>query len=331
MGFFIKTLYRAGGALLALSLLAAGQSAAAAASGYPDRPIRLIVPFGAGGTTDILARAVGQALSETLGQSIVVENHPGANGNIGTGLVARAAPDGYTLLLEADGTMVINPNLYAQLPFRPEQDLAPVSRVALVPLVIVANPGLKADTVRQLVALSKSGKATLDFGSAGTGSMGHLTGELLKAKTGIQMTHIPYKSGGQAVSDVVAGRVSMLITALAVADPFLKSGKLKAIAVTSAERFPGAPSIPTVAESGVPGFDSSSWYGLLAPAGTPAPILDKLHAALARVLLTPEMKARMQELGALPVVDTPEQFKGIIHEGIGRWAGIIKSAHISIQ
>lgn len=329
MKFFSKSASRAIGACLALGLAGAAQSAAAAQ--YPDKPIRLIVPSGAGGTTDILARTVGQALGEVLGESIVVENHPGANGNIGTGIVAKAAPDGYTLLLVADGTMVINPNLYAQLPFRPEHDLAPISRVALVPLVIVANPALKADNMSQLIALGKSGKASLDFGSAGTGSMGHLTGELLKAKTGMQMTHIPYKSGGQAVSDVVAGRVSLLITALAVADPFFKSGKLKAIALTSAERFPGAPSIPTVAESGVPGFDASSWYGLFAPAGTPAPVLDKLHAALSRALLTPQMKARMQDLGALPVIDSPAEFKTMIHTGIERWAGIIKSSHISIQ
>ena len=302
-----------------------------AAAQYPDKPIRLIVPFGAGGTSDILGRTVGAALATALGQTIVVENRPGANGNIGSNAVARAQADGYTLLLAADGTMVINPNLYTDLPFNPRTDFAPISRVAVVPLVLVANPSVKADTVEELITLSKKGGQTLDFGSAGMGSMGHLTGELLKHKTGISMQHIPYKSGGQAVTDVVSGQIQMLMTALPVAGPFLADGKLKAIAVTSGKRFSGAPAIPTIAESGVADFDSPSWYGLLAPAGTPDAVLDTLHETLAKVLTTPEMAAQMERLGAIPVVDSRSEFSARIKTDIDAWANIIKTANITLQ
>jgi tripartite-type tricarboxylate transporter receptor subunit TctC len=302
-----------------------------AAAQYPDKPIRLIVPFGAGGTSDILGRTVGAALASALGQTVVVENRPGANGNIGSNAVARAQADGYTLLLAADGTMVINPNLYADLPFNPRTDFAAISRVAVVPLVLVANPSVKANSVGELIDLSKKGGQTLDFGSAGMGSMGHLTGELLKHKTGINMQHIPYKSGGQAVTDVVSGQIQMLMTALPVAGPFLADKKLKAIAVTSGKRFSGAPSIPTIAESGVADFDSPSWYGLLAPAGTPEAVLDKLHTTLANVLTAPEMAARMEQLGAIPVVDSRSEFTARIKTDIDNWADIIKTANITLQ
>ncbi|AWP75169.1 Bug family tripartite tricarboxylate transporter substrate binding protein [Bordetella bronchiseptica] len=315
----------------ALGLWAAAVPAAGAATPYPERPIRLIVPFGAGGTTDILGRVLGQQLGEALKQTVIVENRPGANGNIGSDAVAKAAPDGYTLLFAADATLVINPTLYSQLPFKPESDFAPISRIAVVPLVLVANPAVKADTLPELVKLGGKPDARLDFGSAGAGSMGHLVGERLNRATGMSMTHIPYKSGAQAISDVVSGQIPLLITGLAVAEPFLRDGKLKAIAVTSGQRFPGAPKVPTIAEGGVKDFDSPSWYGLLAPAGTPAPVLEKIHAALASALQTEDMKKRMVELGAWPVVDTQAAFAELIKADTQRWSQIIQAAGITVQ
>ncbi|AWQ05381.1 tripartite tricarboxylate transporter family receptor [Bordetella bronchiseptica MBORD675] len=315
----------------ALGLWAAAVPAAGAATPYPERPIRLIVPFGAGGTTDILGRVLGQQLGEALKQTVIVENRPGANGNIGSDAVAKAAPDGYTLLFAADATLVINPTLYSQLPFKPESDFAPISRIAVVPLVLVANPSVKADTLPELVKLGGKPDARLDFGSAGAGSMGHLVGERLNRATGMSMTHIPYKSGAQAISDVVSGQIPLLITGLAVAEPFLRDGKLKAIAVTSGQRFPGAPKVPTIAEGGVKDFDSPSWYGLLAPAGTPAPVLEKIHAALASALQTDDMKKRMVELGAWPVVDTQAAFAELIKADTQRWSQIIQAAGITVQ
>jgi len=317
--------------LPALLLASPGPAAAQAAGRYPDKPIRLIVPFAVGGTSDVFARLVGQKLSTAFGQQVVVENRPGANGNIGTDIVAKAEPDGYTLLFAADGTMVINPSLYAKLPFNVERDLAPVSRVVLVPLIIVANPQLKASTLPELVALGKRADADLDFSSAGLGSTGHLAGELLKARTGMRMSHVNYKGGGQAVTDVVGGQVPLLVTALATADPFIKSGKLKAIAMTSGQRAAGAPGIPTVAEGGVPGFDVSSWYGILAPARTPAPVIEKLHAELARILQADDVRRRFQELGGEPIGDTPQAFAGVIKDDLAKWARIVKDAGISVQ
>lgn len=314
---------------LTLAAALAVHAAAAAAADYPQRPIRLIVPFSAGGTSDVLARAVGQKLAENLGQPVVVENRPGANGNIGSDAVAKAAPDGYTLLLAADGTMAINPTLYPDLPFSPERDFAPISRVAVVPLVIVATPSLKANTIPELIELGKNQE--LDFGSAGTGSMGHLSGELLAYKTGIKMTHIPYKGGSQAVGDVVSGQIPLLITAMPVVDGLLKDGKLKAIAMTSAQRFSGTPDIPTVQEGGVPDYDSPSWYAVMAPAGTPDAVLDKLQAALASILNDPAMKQRMQDLGAIAVSDERADFAKRLSADIARWAQTIKATNITIQ
>ncbi|AZG06477.1 tripartite tricarboxylate transporter substrate binding protein [Pigmentiphaga sp. H8] len=326
-----RRLALAAGLLPALLMAAPGPASAQAAARYPDKPIRLIVPFAVGGTSDVFARLVGQKLSTAFGQQVVVENRPGANGNIGTDIVAKAEPDGYTLLFAADGTMVINPSLYEKLPFNVERDLAPVSRVVLVPLIIVANPQLKASTLPELVALGKRADADLDFSSAGLGSTGHLAGELLKSRTGIRMSHVAYKGGGQAVTDVVGGQVPLLVTALATADPFIKSGKLKAIAMTSGKRAAGAPGIPTVAEGGVPGFDVSSWYGILAPARTPAPVIEKLHAELARILQADDVRRRFQELGGEPIGDTPKAFAGVIKDDLAKWARIVKDAGISVQ
>ena len=319
---------------LALPATVRAQGTQGTAGTYPERQLRMVVPFSVGGTSDVLARLIGQKLGEALGQQVVIDNRPGANGNIGSDLVAKAAPDGFTLLLVADGTMVINPSMYANLPFDPVRDFAPISRVALVPLIIVAHPSLQADSARELIALGKDASGGLFFASAGPGSTGHLAGEMLKSQSGMNMSHVAYKGGGQAVTDVVAGQVPLLVTALATAGPFLKDGRLKAIAMTSGKRVGGAPQIATVAESGVAGvakFDVSSWYGIVAPAGTPAPILKRLHAELARILQSPETRARLETLGAEPIGDSPEQFATVIKDDLVRWAKIVKDANISFK
>ena len=322
----------AGFALSAVALLSDSAPARAQAA-YPDHQVRMVVPFSVGGTSDVLARLIGQKLGEALGQQVVIDNRPGANGNIGSDLVAKAAPDGYTLLLVADGTMVINPSMYPNLPFDPARDFAPISRVALVPLIIVAHPSLKADTAAELIERGKTDSG-LFFASAGPGSMGHLAGELLKIQSGLQMSHVAYKGGGQAITDVVAGQVPLLVTALATAGPFLKDGRLKAVAVTSAKRVNGAPQVATVAESGVPGvagFDVSSWYGIVAPRGTPEPIVRRIHGELTRILRSPQVRERLETLGAEPVGDSPEQFATVIRDDLARWAKVVKDANISFK
>ncbi|NLD53402.1 MAG: tripartite tricarboxylate transporter substrate binding protein [Burkholderiaceae bacterium] len=331
---------RLAGRLAALALCAApvvlglAPSSATAQDNYPNRQLRMVVPFSVGGTSDVLGRLIGQALGDALGHQVVIENRPGANGNIGSDLVAKAAPDGYTLLLVADGTMVINPSMYPNLPFDPARDFAPVARVALVPLIIVANPGLAASTPAELVALGRSSPAELFFASAGPGSTGHLAGELLKKRTGMKMSHVAYKGGGQAVTDVVAGQIPLLVTALATAGQFIKDGRQKAVAMTSGNRVAGAPDVPTLAESGAAGtegFDVASWYGIVAPAGTPEPVVRRLNAELVKILASPQIRERLQALGAEPIGDSPDQFAGVIREDLARWAGIVKDAGIAFK
>ena len=325
----------AGVTFTTLPAMAPAQSnAQVATTTYPERQVRLVVPFAVGGTSDVLGRLIGQHLGEALGQQVVIDNRPGANGNIGSDLVAKAAPDGYTLLLVADGTMVINPSMYANLPFDPARDFAPISRVAMVPLIIVAHPSLRADSAAELIELGKSDAAGLFFASAGPGSMGHLAGELLKTQSGMKMSHVAYKGGGQAITDVVAGQVPLLVTALATAGPFLKDGRLKAVAVTSGKRVSGAPQVATVAESGVPGvagFDVSSWYGIVAPRGTPEPVVRRIHAELIRILQSPQTRERLETLGAEPIGDSPEQFAAVIRDDLARWAKVVKDANISFK
>ncbi len=307
---------------------------AAAQETYPNRQIRMVVPFAVGGTSDVLARLIGQALGDALGHQVVIENRPGANGNIGSELVAKAAPDGYTLLLVADGTLVINPSMYPNLPFDPVRDFAPVARVAMVPLIIVANPALAAGTPAELVALGKASPAELLFASAGPGSTGHLAGELLKSRTGMKMSHVAYKGGGQAVTDVVAGQIPLLVTALATAGQFIKDGRLKAIAMTSGKRVAGAPDVPTLAESGAPGtegFDVASWYGIVAPAGTPEAAIRRLNGELVKVLGSEQVRSRLQTLGAEPIGDSPQAFARVIGEDLARWAKIVKDAGIAFK
>ncbi len=316
--------------LLALALLTS-TSHAQGFDRYPERVIRLVVPFAAGGATDVLARLIGHKLTALMGQQIVVENRPGANGNLGTDLVAKSAPDGYTLVLVADGTVAINPSLYAKLSYDPEKDLVPVSRVALLSLILVAHPSVKANTLQELIALGKDPNSNLHFSSAGPGSTGHLAGELLKSRTGMRMNHVPYKGGGQAVNDVVAGEVQLLVTGLSTAGQFIVSKQLKPIAITSGKRASGAPTVPTVTESGVKDFDVASWYAVMAPARTPPAIVEKLNREIIKALQDPELKAKLQAMGAEPIGDTPIQFAQVLREDLARWKRVVQEANIKFD
>ena len=306
-------------------------SAPAHSQAYPTKSIRVIVPFAPGGSTDALARTVGQKLSDNLGQQVVVDNRTGANGNIGTDLVAKAPADGYTLLMAFDATMVINPAAYAKLPFDPVKDFAPITKVAALPLILVAHPSFAASNVKELIAHAKQ-KPGVNYSSSGHASTPHLAMLMFEQRTGTKFTHIAYKGGGQAVIDVLAGQVPLLATAIPTVQAHLKAGKLKAIALTSARRHPSLPDVGTFAEAGITGFDVSAWYGLLAPAATPRAIVTKLHAEVTRILATPEMKERfLTTIGGDPVGNTPEQFAADIKADIARWAVIVRESGLKIE
>ncbi|SEA91694.1 tripartite tricarboxylate transporter substrate binding protein [Variovorax sp. YR216] len=317
-------------ALFALAA-AAGAVVPASADDYPTRPIRLIVPFAPGGVTDTGARVVADRLGQRLGQQVVVDNRPGASGNIGTQMAAVAPPDGYTLVLGFDGTLVINPHVYGKVPFDPVKDFAPVSKIGDAALIIVTHPSVPAKTFEELVAYSKSNPAGVSYGSAGTGSTPHLAGELLKVRTGANFVHVPYKGGGQAMADVVGGSLPMLYTAVAGAYPFVQKGQVNAIAVSSTQRLASLPKVPTVAESGVPGFESSSWIGILAPAKTPQPIVDRLQREIHAVVHTPEVKERLAALGITASGNTSAEFGQQIQSDLKRYAEIVKTANIKVD
>ena len=301
------------------------------AQAYPSKPVRLLVPFAPGGTTDVLARLVAQKLTDSLGQQVVIENKPGAGGNIGTELAVKSPADGYTLVMSFDGTMAINPNTYAKMPFDPQKDLVAVANVAQVPLLIVVHPGVAAKTIAEFVALARASPGRINYSSAGHGSTGHLTGELLRSRAAIEIVHVSYKGGGQAVQDLLGGQIQMLVTALPTVEGHLKGGKLRALAFTSSRRVPGAPEVPTLAESGYPGLEVLSWYGILAPAGTSAEIVGRLNGEINRVLQAPGMRERLTALGAEPTGGTPEQFAQTIRSDTARWAKVVSTAGIRIE
>lgn len=298
---------------------------------YPTKPVRLIVPFSAGGSTDALARSVGQKLGENFGQQIVVDNRTGGNGNIGTNIVAKANPDGYTLLMAFDATMVINPAVYKKLPFDPVRDFAPITKVAALPLILVAHPSFPAGTVKELIAFAKD-KPGVNYSSSGHASTPHLAMLLFEQRTGTRFMHIPYKGGGQAVIDVIAGQIPLLATAIPTVQAHLKSGRLKAIALTSAKRHASLPDVGTFAEAGVTEFNILAWYGLLAPSGTPKFIIGRINAQVLSILATSEMKNRfLTTIGGDPIGSTPEQFAADIKTDITRWAKIVKDSGINVE
>ncbi|SFP70167.1 Tripartite-type tricarboxylate transporter, receptor component TctC [Variovorax sp. PDC80] len=318
--------------LLAAALpLALAMGPATAQQDYPNKPIRLIVPFTPGGVTDTGARVVADKLGARLGQSVVVDNRPGASGNIGTQMVATAAPDGYTLLLGFDGTLVINPHVYAKVPFDTLKDFVPVSKIGDAVLIIVVHPSVPAKTLSELVAYSKTNPGGVSYGSAGTGSTPHLAGELLKARTGANFVHVPYKGGGQSMTDLVGGSLPMLYTAVAGAYPFVQKGQIRPIAVSSAQRLASLPEVPTVAESGVPGFESSSWIGILAPAKTPQPIVERLQRELHAVVQSPEVRERLASLGISALGNTPAEFGQQIRADLAKYDQIVKAAKVRVD
>jgi tripartite-type tricarboxylate transporter receptor subunit TctC len=296
---------------------------------YPSKPVRIIVPFSPGGVADSSARVISERLGARLGQSVVVENRPGASGNIGTHSVATSAPDGHTLVLGFDGTMVINPHVYAKLPFDTLRDFAPVTKLGDATLILVAHPSLPAKDLREFLGIAKS--RNFSYGTAGTGSTPHLAGELLAQRTGIQLTHVPYKGGGQAMGDVVGGQIFLVYTAIATAQQFVKSGKLKGLAVSSARRSNALPDVPTFVESGLDGFVVDSWVGILAPAKTPRAVVDRLRSDIAAVLAEPEVRERYATLGIDPVGNTPVQFTDQIHADLARWERVVHQAGIRIE
>ena len=315
---------------LAMALTLAAPSPAHAQT-WPSKPVRIVVPFSPGGFADSSARAIADRLAARLGQPVVVENRPGAGGNIGAELVAKSAPDGYTLQLAYDGTIVVNPHVYSKLGFDPIKDFAPVTKLGDAAVIVVAHPSLPANNLRELIALAKAKPGMLNFGSSGTGGSAHLACEMLNQRAGIDLIHVPYKGGGQAITDVVGGQIPLVCTAIATAQQFVKSGKLKALGLSSEKRDPTMPDVPTFAESGLPGFVVNSWVGVLAPAQTPRAIIDRLQTEIAAVLQLPEVRTRYAVLGIEPVGNKPDEYAAQIKADLENWGPVVKRANVRIE
>jgi tripartite-type tricarboxylate transporter receptor subunit TctC len=316
--------------MLAASL-AVSAGTAFAQSTYPIKPIRLVVPFATGGVTDTSGRLIAEQLSKRLGQQVIVDNKPGASGNIGTQMVAAAEPDGYTLLLGFDGTLVINPHVFPKVGFDTAKNFAPIGKIGDAILILVSHPGVPAKTLKEVIALSKTQSGGLSYGTSGTGGTPHIAGELLKQRTGANLTHIPYKGGGQAMTDLLGGTIPLVYTAVAGAIQHVKSGKLHAVAVSSAQRAPSMPDVPTFIEAGVPDFDINSWVGLLAPAKTPRAIVDKLNTELNVVLNDPAVRERLNTLGIAASPGGPEKFGRDLSRDLSRYATVVKAANIKVE
>lgn len=310
--------------------LLAGVPAAAQAA-YPSKTITMIVPFSAGGTTDILARIVSQALTAELGQSVIVDNRAGAGGNIGGQAAARATADGYTLFMGTVGTHAINATLYKKMPFDPIKDFAPLTRVANVPNLLVANPKQPFKNVKELIAYAKAHPGELNFGSSGNGSSIHLSGELFKTMAKVDMQHVPYKGSAPAVTDLLGNQIAIMFDNMPSAIQHVRSGKLRPIAVTTAKRSPELPDVPTIAESGVPGYEATSWFGLFAPAGTPPAVVARLNTAIVKVLAKADVKKKINEQGAEVYSETPEQFSAFIQKESVKWGKVVRESGASVD
>jgi tripartite-type tricarboxylate transporter receptor subunit TctC len=315
-------------ALLASAALHAGSAIAQA---YPSKPIRLMVPFPPGGSTDIVARIVAQKLSVQLGQPMVVENRGGAGGTIGTAVVAKAPADGYTLLVGTTSTHVVAPSVYAKLEYDPVKDFAPVSLMAVTPYLLVVNPAVQAKTVKELVELMRAQPGRLNYASAGIGSTTHLAMEMLKFASGTFALHIPYNGNGPAGAAVIAGQVEILFGSLPAVLPHAKSGRVRALAVGTLTRSPSLPEVPTVAESGYPGFDASLWLAIMAPAGTPAPVIERLHKEVVAAVSAPDTRDLLDKAGAEVLTSTPGELAAMIRDGVAKYARIVKVAGVQAQ
>ncbi|WP_312568239.1 tripartite tricarboxylate transporter substrate binding protein [Comamonas sp.] len=324
----LKTFTRRTGikTLAAAALLATGMGAAVAQDGYPTKPLTMVVPFSAGGTTDILARIVGQALGQDLGQTIIIENKPGAGGNIGAQQAARAKADGYTLFMGTVGTHAINQALYKKLPYDPIKDFTPLSRVANVPNLLVVHPSRPYKTVKEMIEYGKKHPSEITFGSPGSGASPHVSGALFQSMTGVELTHVPYKGSAPAISDLLGNQIAVMFDNMPSAIQHVRSGKLIPIAVTTAKRSPELPNVPTIAEAGVPGYEATSWFGLWSVAGTPQPILDKLHASLTKVLKDPAVAKKIADQGGEVIIETPAQFDAFIKSEAAKWGKVVKES-----
>jgi tripartite-type tricarboxylate transporter receptor subunit TctC len=324
---FFVALRALGAALLTLVL----PMSTAGAQEYPDKPVHLIVPFPPGGGADILARTVAPRLAQALGKPIVVENKPGAGGNVGAEYVARAAPDGYTLLYGTNGTHGINASLYRNLRFDPVKDFVPVSRMTTIAAMLIVNPKFPPTTVEELIRYAKANPGKVNFASAGNGTTSHLAGELFKTMAGIDIVHVPYRGGALAVTDLVGGQVQMMIDVMPNALPLARDGRARGIAVSTATRYPGAPEYPTIAESGLPGFEASAWDGIFVPAGTPAPIVARLNAAIRETVEDPQIAEALKARGAQPMPNSPEAFARHIAESSEKWARAVRASGAKID
>jgi tripartite-type tricarboxylate transporter receptor subunit TctC len=298
----------------------------AAAQDYPNRPITLVVPYAAGGGNDVMARIVGEKMSKTLGQQVVIENRPGAGGAVATRAVAKAAPDGYTLVIGGTGSLAVNPSLYANAGYDPRKDFAPVGLIGTSAMIVLVHPSVPAKSVAELIALAKKDAGKLNYASAGVGSGIHLAAELFATMAGVKLTHIPYKGTGPALADLVGGHVSIYFSSLPSAIGIAKEGKVRALAVTGPKRSDIFPDLPTVAEAALPGFEAVLRYGIVAPAGTPRPVVDKLNAALRAALADPDTKARMARDGTEPVPSSPEQYAADIDREETKWSEVVRKS-----
>jgi tripartite-type tricarboxylate transporter receptor subunit TctC len=316
----------------ALALLAGAAHAGSPADNYPNRVVKMIVPFPAGGTTDIFARHIGDRLAKALGHNFVIDNRGGAGGNIGSDAVAKADPDGYTLLMGTVGTHAINHSLYARMPYDALKDFAPVAFAAGVPNVLVVNPkNVKATTVEEFIAEAKAAPKKLNFASSGNGTSIHLSGEMFKQMTGVEIVHVPYRGSAPAVNDLVAGQVDLMFDNLPSSIGQVRGGNLRAIAVTSAKRSSALPDTPTIAESGVPGFEASSWFAIFAPTKTPKEIVDKLNAEVLKILADPEVQSRFAEIGGEIRPYKPDELRAFVQSEIEKWAKVVKASGAKID
>jgi tripartite-type tricarboxylate transporter receptor subunit TctC len=298
---------------------------------YPGKPIRLIITYPPGGNTDLVGRALAQKMSESMGQQVVVDNRGGAGGIMGTMITAQAVPDGYTIMLGTSAGMVINPLLSTKLSYDPVRDFAPVSMVVIVPQLLVTNPQLPAKNIRELIALAKAKPGYLNAGSSGVGTPNHLGTELLKWLAGVNIVHVPYKGGGAAITDLIGGQIQMAFSSVPAVLPQIKAGRLNALGVGSAKRSPALPNVPTIAEAGVPGYEYTTWYGIFAPARTPAPIVARLNAAIVQILKSPEINERFVAQGGDPEPSSPEELRRYMANESARWAKTIKAAGLIVE
>jgi tripartite-type tricarboxylate transporter receptor subunit TctC len=310
---------------IGMFLVCTGAPAQPAAEVYPAKPIRFILPFPPGGGTDILGRVIAERLTVNLGQPVVIENRGGAGGNVGAEAAAKSAPDGYTIVLAAP-SLAISPSLYSKLNYDPVKDLAPISLVGTVPNVLITYPSLPAQNLAEFIALAKTKPGAMNFGSGGSGTSNHLAGELFNIVAGVKLVHVPYKGVNLAMNDVLGGQIQLVVIGIPAAQPHIRAGRLRALAVIAPQRSPALPEVPTVAEAGLPNFEVTTWYGVLAPAGTPRPVIARLNAELVRVMHAPDLKERFAATGTEPRTSTPEEFADYIQQEIAKWGRVVREA-----